>query len=96
MSDEDREITRAVCWQVLVSEEDRQITRAVCWQVLVSDDGIEIYWDGIDQLIVIIPMNYTGELCGICGALEGDPTDLWKIGPACSASGSLVSCRSGC
>ena len=37
-----REITRAVCWQVLVSDDGKEITRAVCWQVLVSDDGIEI------------------------------------------------------
>ena len=57
--------------------------------------GIEVYWDGIDRVEVIVPAEKKETLCGLCGNYNKDPTDEWVIGPQCEGTGEEVREREG-
>ncbi|XP_033646303.1 IgGFc-binding protein-like isoform X2 [Asterias rubens] len=44
--------------------------------------GVTIRWDGDSDLNVNVPKNnFTGPLCGLCGNVDGDPTNLLEETP---------------
>ena len=53
--------------------------------------GVEVYWDGIDRVEVVVPADLQDSLCGLCGNYNKDPADDWTIGPQCPGEGNQVS-----
>ena len=40
-----------------------------------TNDGITLKWDGDDYIQVDLPLKYKGNVCGLCGNFNGDPSD---------------------
>ena len=63
----------------------------VDYQVVTTDFGLEVYWDGGDEVEVVLPKEYHGNTCGLCGNFNGDVEDDWTLGEHCDKKGQLVS-----
>ncbi|KAK7487474.1 hypothetical protein BaRGS_00021315, partial [Batillaria attramentaria] len=52
--------------------------------ILLTDLGIEVYWDGQEELQIVLPPSYHTKVCGHCGDFNGRSRDDMILGPGCS------------
>ncbi|KAL8612973.1 hypothetical protein ACOMHN_001056 [Nucella lapillus] len=51
--------------------------------VVYTEMGLEVIWDGDNEVTVFAPTNYRAKTCGLCGNFNRNPDDDWMVGPAC-------------
>ena len=42
-----------------------------------------VEWDGTSRVEVFLKAAYKNNVCGLCGNMNSNPEDDWKVGPAC-------------
>ncbi|XP_060558687.1 uncharacterized protein LOC132718978 [Ruditapes philippinarum] len=52
--------------------------------------GIEVVYDIDGAVTILVPGNYAGKTCGICGNYNNDPNDDPTVGPACITEGNVT------
>lgn len=61
-------------------------------QILQTSWGLELYWDGQEELDIVLSTAFMNTLCGLCGNFNFKPEDDWTVGPGCKElEGSVVS-----
>jgi hypothetical protein len=50
-----------------------------------------VVYDIDGAVTILVPGNYAGKTCGICGNYNNDPNDDPTVGPACITEGNVVS-----
>ncbi len=50
---------------------------------MTSASGLEVQWDGVDSVNILVNKRSDLDLCGLCGNYNGDSHDDWTIGQAC-------------
>ncbi|KAK6182886.1 hypothetical protein SNE40_010470 [Patella caerulea] len=51
---------------------------------VITTFGLEVYWDGGDEVEVILPKQYRSKTCGLCGNYNGEIEDDWIVGDHCA------------
>ncbi|ESP02989.1 hypothetical protein LOTGIDRAFT_230443 [Lottia gigantea] len=54
--------------------------------VITADFGLEVAWDGGDEVEIFLDKSYVGKTCGICGDFDSDEDNDWRIGDYCTAA----------
>nr|KAG5700032.1 hypothetical protein BaRGS_028269 [Batillaria attramentaria] len=60
--------------------------------ILLTDLGIEVYWDGQEELQIVLPPSYHTKVCGHCGDFNGRSRDDMILGPGCSDTPGVLDC----
>ncbi|PVD36122.1 hypothetical protein C0Q70_03095 [Pomacea canaliculata] len=51
--------------------------------ILQTSWGLELYWDGQEELDIVLSTAFMNTLCGLCGNFNFKPEDDWTVGPGC-------------
>ena len=57
---------------------------------MFTDFGLEVVFDGVDNVQVVVPANLKATMCGLCGNYNDISNDDWQIGEACQNQGTVV------
>ena len=52
-----------------------------CFQMVKLFNGVVIHWNGIKTVEIVAPSSLRGQMCGICGANDGQPGHNRALGP---------------
>ncbi|KAF7670088.1 hypothetical protein LDENG_00056670 [Lucifuga dentata] len=76
--------------------------------VILTDFGLRVTYDLVYHVTIMVPQNYRGKTCGLCGNFNGDKTDdlqlpdgnvtndIKTFGAAWKVAGSGQACDDGC
>ncbi|KAK3577967.1 hypothetical protein CHS0354_020807 [Potamilus streckersoni] len=53
-------------------------------------NGIQLNWDGEQNVELYVPGSYKEKICGLCGNYNDNPADDWMVGPACPAKQGTI------